>query len=179
MSHGLFYRCPCCVSGPGNISVDLLSMGGLRALGFNQKHLNLCSEDERRSYWLGTTWGWVINGRILISGWTNPSSMYMLGESGVVLHVQQNTEWSKARSCSLSKTMRSSKSWNAAGFQLHYNPSDSWVSVMSHCIMLIHSAVSQGFFLFGSLCVRKIEQKEELYCTLLLGFNVTGNSPNR
>ncbi len=45
--------------------------------------------------------------------------------------------------------------------------------------MLIHSAVSQGVFLFGSLCVRKIEQKEELYCTLLLGFNVTGNSPNR
>ncbi len=53
MSHGLFFRCPSCVS--GNISVALLSMKGLRALGFNTKYLNLCSEDERRSYWFGTT----------------------------------------------------------------------------------------------------------------------------
>ncbi len=43
------------VSGPGNIAVVLLSMEGLRALGFNQKYLNLCSEDERRSYGFGTT----------------------------------------------------------------------------------------------------------------------------
>ncbi len=50
MSHGLFYRCPFYVSGPGNISVALLSMQGQRALGFHQKNLNLCSEDERRSY---------------------------------------------------------------------------------------------------------------------------------
>ncbi len=28
MSHGLVYRCPCYVSGPGNISVVLLSMEG-------------------------------------------------------------------------------------------------------------------------------------------------------
>ncbi len=28
MSHGLFYRCPYYVSGPGEISVALLSMGG-------------------------------------------------------------------------------------------------------------------------------------------------------
>ncbi len=34
----------CCVSGPENISVVLLSMEGLRALRFNQKYLNLCSE---------------------------------------------------------------------------------------------------------------------------------------
>ncbi len=53
MSHGLFFRCPCCVS--GNISVALQSIKGLRALGFNQKYLNLCSEDERRSYWFGMT----------------------------------------------------------------------------------------------------------------------------
>ncbi len=31
-----------------------------RALGFHQKYLNLCSEDERRSYGFGTTWGWVL-----------------------------------------------------------------------------------------------------------------------
>jgi len=29
------------------------------ALRFHQKYLNLCSEDERRSYRVGTTWGWV------------------------------------------------------------------------------------------------------------------------
>jgi len=27
------------------------------ALRFNQKYLNLCSKDERRSYSVGTTWG--------------------------------------------------------------------------------------------------------------------------
>jgi len=42
------------------------------ALRFHQKHLNLCFEDERRSYRVGTTWGWVINDLIFIFGWTNP-----------------------------------------------------------------------------------------------------------
>ncbi len=50
MSHGLFYRRPYFVSGPGNISVALLSMEDQKALGFHQKYLNLCSEDEQRSY---------------------------------------------------------------------------------------------------------------------------------
>ncbi len=72
MSHGLFYWCIYYVSEPGNISVVLLSMEGLIALRFHQKYLNLCSEDERRSYEFGTTWGWVINDRIFILGWTNP-----------------------------------------------------------------------------------------------------------
>ncbi len=40
-----------------------------------QKYLNLCSEDERRSYRFGTTWGWVINDRIIIFGWTIPWSI--------------------------------------------------------------------------------------------------------
>ncbi len=40
----------CCVSGPGDISVALVSM---KALGFHHKYLSLCSEDER-------VWG-VIN----------------------------------------------------------------------------------------------------------------------
>ncbi len=42
------------------------------ALRIHQKHLNLCSEDERRSYGFGTTWGGVINDRIFIFGWTVP-----------------------------------------------------------------------------------------------------------
>ncbi len=64
------YLCPYCVSGPW--TCPLLSMEGQRALGSNQKYLNLCSEDERRSYGFGVTWGWVINDRIFIFGWTNP-----------------------------------------------------------------------------------------------------------
>ncbi len=48
--HMLFYRSPCYVSGLGNISVVLPSMQGQTALRFHQKYLNLCSEDERRSY---------------------------------------------------------------------------------------------------------------------------------
>ncbi len=43
MSHGQFYRCPYYVSGPGNIAVALQ---GQTALGFHQKYINLCSEDE-------------------------------------------------------------------------------------------------------------------------------------
>ncbi len=39
---------------------------------FHQKYLNLCSEDEQRSYGFETTWGWVINDIIFIFGWTNP-----------------------------------------------------------------------------------------------------------
>ncbi len=38
-----------------NVVVALLSMQRLKALGFLQKYLNLCSEDERRSYGFGTT----------------------------------------------------------------------------------------------------------------------------
>ncbi len=59
MSHGLFYQCPCYVSGPGNISVALLSMQGQRALRFHQKYLHLCSEDERRSYGFGTEFSFL------------------------------------------------------------------------------------------------------------------------
>ncbi len=48
MSRGLFYRCIYYISGPGNISVALLSIEGLRALQLNHlKHLNLCPEDDR------------------------------------------------------------------------------------------------------------------------------------
>ncbi len=45
-----------------------LSMEGQRALTFHHKYLNLCSEDEQRSYGFGTTWGWVVTDIILIFG---------------------------------------------------------------------------------------------------------------
>ncbi len=41
MLHGLFYQCPCYVSGTGNIEVALLSMQGLRALRFH-KNILIC-----------------------------------------------------------------------------------------------------------------------------------------
>ncbi len=44
-----------------NVSVVLLSMEEQKALGFHQKYLNLCTEDERRFYRFGMIWGWVIN----------------------------------------------------------------------------------------------------------------------
>ncbi len=53
-----------------NMSVALLSMQGQKILGFHQKYLNLCSEDERKSYRFGITWRWVINDRTFFGGWT-------------------------------------------------------------------------------------------------------------
>ncbi len=53
-----------------NVSVPLLSMQGQKALGFHQKYLHLCSEDERRFYGIRTRWGWIINDKIFIFGWT-------------------------------------------------------------------------------------------------------------
>ncbi len=38
-----------------NVVVVLQSMRVQTALGFHQKYLNLCSEDEQRSYVFGTT----------------------------------------------------------------------------------------------------------------------------
>ncbi len=55
-----------------NVSDALLSIQGQKTLRFNQKYLNLCSEDEQRSYRCGTTRGRVINDRIFLFRQTNP-----------------------------------------------------------------------------------------------------------
>jgi len=39
---------------------------------FLQKYVHLCSEDERKSYEVGTTWSWKNNVRIFILVWTTP-----------------------------------------------------------------------------------------------------------
>ncbi len=59
------------------------------ALGFHQKYLNLCSKDEWRSYWFRTTWGWVINDRMFMFGWTIPLKMY---EFHCIRHNMSNQE---------------------------------------------------------------------------------------
>ncbi len=51
-----------------SVVVPLLSMEDQKALGFHQKYLKLCSEDERSSYGFGRAR--VINDRIFIFGWT-------------------------------------------------------------------------------------------------------------
>ncbi len=51
-----------------NVSVVLLSKQGQKALGFLQKYLNLCSEDEQKSCGFGTVGERVINDRIVNFG---------------------------------------------------------------------------------------------------------------
>ncbi len=72
MSHGLLCRSSWYFSGPWSCKDPCCLWEDQRALRYHQKYLNLCSEDERRSYGFGTTSGWVINDRILIFGWTIP-----------------------------------------------------------------------------------------------------------
>ncbi len=50
--------------------VSSVAVCRVRKLWFHQKYLNLCSEDEQRSYGFGTTWGSVINDIISVFGWT-------------------------------------------------------------------------------------------------------------
>ncbi len=72
---------------------SLRSMEGQRALWFHQKYLNLCSKDERRSYGVGTTRGWVINDRIIF-GWTIPlNSFQNLRLEIFHLHVKFRIAW--------------------------------------------------------------------------------------
>ncbi len=70
-------------------------------LGIHHQYLNLCSEDERRSYRFGTTWGWVINDRIFIFGWTiNPHvcSLYAKPQTPGIPNICARS-WACAVSC--------------------------------------------------------------------------------
>ncbi len=58
----------------GTLQLHFCLWEGQRALWFNQKHLNLCSDDEWRS-----TWGWVINDRIFLLGWPIPLKWISVG----------------------------------------------------------------------------------------------------
>ncbi len=51
-----------------NVLVSLLSLEDHKVLGFYQKYLNLCSEDEWKSHGVGTTWGRIINDSIFFLG---------------------------------------------------------------------------------------------------------------
>ncbi len=61
-----------------------------------KKNLNLCFEDERRSYGFGTTWRWV-NDRIFIFGWTIPLNMTCLDNWQVQQVQGQNRKGKRAK----------------------------------------------------------------------------------
>ncbi len=67
------------------MSVVLLSMEGQKARWFHQKYLNLCSKDEQRSYGFGTTWGRVINHRIVIFWWTIPLNKPFIHNNNIII----------------------------------------------------------------------------------------------
>ncbi len=85
MSHGLLCRSSWYFSGPWSCKDPCCLWEGLRALRFKQKYLNLCSEDEQRSYGFGTTSGLVINDIIFIFVWTNP--LIFQGFEGFASHM--------------------------------------------------------------------------------------------
>jgi len=61
------------------VVVKYMSLGGQKALRFNQKDLHLCSEDEWKYYSFGPTLGWVINDNFHF--WVKwPSILYYLQE---------------------------------------------------------------------------------------------------
>ncbi len=84
------------------------------ALGFHQKYLNLCSEDERRSYGFRTTWGWVFNDTIFIFGWTMP------------LNISFHQSWNKRR-----LLFRKLNSWKCQMFDTVYVTLDHKTSLRS------------------------------------------------
>ncbi len=47
-----------------------LSLYSLKQLAHSSEVLLLCSVEERKSYGFVTTWGWVIDSKIFIFGWT-------------------------------------------------------------------------------------------------------------
>ncbi len=60
-----------------HVSYVAVYAGSQKALRFHKKYFNLCSEDERRSYRFGTTWGRVINWQNFYFGETNPWSQWI------------------------------------------------------------------------------------------------------
>ncbi len=84
--------------GPWTCHMLLFCLCRVRKLGFYQKYLNLCSEDEQRSYGFGATWGRVVNDRIFIFGWTIPlSSLYKnRGHQTAVPPTEWQKDWVEA-----------------------------------------------------------------------------------
>ncbi len=76
------------LSGPWTYQLCYCLWEGQKALKFHHNYLNLCSEDEWRSYRLRVTWGWVINDRIFIFGWTNPFiSAPLVSANTIIAHL--------------------------------------------------------------------------------------------
>ncbi len=102
-------RCSCIAVYGGSESSQILS----------KIYLNLCSEDERRSYRFGTTGGWVINDRIFIFGWTNP-----LIFSSKVNCYSSKTGWTGCYLFLLTPEVLEHNCWQGSLMRLHcsYSP---------------------------------------------------------
>ncbi len=100
-------------------------MEGQKALGIHQKYLNLCSEDEQRSYGFRTIWGRVINDRIF--RWTNPLTTRLLSIVNIVEYyslVNWYVPVLKAHISSLSRALESFSRWALC-------PAAAWRSSLS------------------------------------------------
>ncbi len=95
-----------------NVVVTLLSMKGQKVLGFYQKYLNLCSEDERKSYGFITTWGRVINDRIFIFWLTIPLT-YCLIEKKVPISESKTKQVQLPPLCRSSTKRAEKSSWDS------------------------------------------------------------------
>ncbi len=116
-------------------------MGGQKALRFNQKYLNLCSEDERRSYGFGTTWGWVIDDIIVIFGWTNPLIVRVIHHlcaslSGGYTRLQGG-RWSDSRALSCVERFDSFGQYWTTVSSLHQARSGLGVTVLEGMIYVV------------------------------------------
>jgi len=106
----------------GPVKIESLNqLCSSETLRFHQKYLNLCSEDKWRSYVFGTTWGWVINDRNVIFGWTNPLSGCSLRNALLRLKKKMSRgQWNREKSKAIRRELNfffnlsATCGWNAA-----------------------------------------------------------------
>ncbi len=112
-------------------------MQGQKALRFNKNYLNLCSEDERRSYRFGTTWGWVINDRIFIFAWTNPLKLFIIIKKFSTCFINQKIKTFSLNIC-LNRSKCKSQMIHKPSFRVHSSSSDIWHGDRFHVPFLEH-----------------------------------------
>ncbi len=129
------------------LAVLLLSMQDQKALRFRQKYLNLSSENEQRSYSFGTTWGWVINDRIFIFGWTIPWKRLKPRYTSNEVHFEFV---SAVRNSSPKQTFWGSSFWLLNTFELPLVRGDY---AISGCVLELQ-LLWRAFFFFGLFLIQ-------------------------